>query len=301
MKEMKRFILTDLIIGLLKVLVSFICRSYAVLESALYDLENVLVMLFNNASKKDIKKGMGIVTALINFLVLLGSIALIYISFVSDIKKPSLFLILFVLLFIIVKYAVSCLLTNITYQKKKGVISIATSNSSIDFYNYGIILLAMLVSKFSKWVSVLKYADRVAVILIGGLVLLKALKNIVNSFKTMIGKNIDLTDEYKKEITDRSEIKALDNIDIKYFGGYRYVICDVAINETISMIDINTFMVTMSDYLLKVADVAIINMTNGTRKVKTVKRVKANAGNSRGRNSKTNTKKKNTKKTNKKR
>ena len=40
MKEMKRFILADLIIGLLKVLVSFICRSYAVLESALYDLEN---------------------------------------------------------------------------------------------------------------------------------------------------------------------------------------------------------------------------------------------------------------------
>ena len=63
------------------------------------------------------------------------------------------------------------------------------------------------------------------------------------------------------------------------------------------MIDINTFMVTLQDYLLKVADSIYIVMNN-----KQVKKGKINnARNSRSGNSKTNTKKKNTKKTNKKR
>ena len=300
MKEMNRFIITDLIIGLLKVLVSFICRSYTILISSLYDLEHIIIMIFSKVNKNN-NKLKGLLTSIISFLFILGTIGLTYICFTSSVKKPSVFIALFIILFILVKYAVSCFLTNINYSKKSGILSISSNNSNIDFYLYGVMLISMIVSKCSGWFNPLKYADKVGVILIGLVVVIKALKDIVSSFKCMENKELDITDDFKEEITKRKEIKSLDKIDIKYFGGYSYITCEVAINENISMLDINTFMVTFSDYILKLCDVAIIKMTNGTRKVKTIKRVRANARNSGSRNSKTSTKKKNTRKTNKKR
>ena len=64
------------------------------------------------------------------------------------------------------------------------------------------------------------------------------------------------------------------------------------------MIDLNTFMVTLQDYLLKISDVACVVMSN---KIGTKWEKINNARDSRSRNSQTNTKRKDSKKKNKKR
>lgn len=300
-KEVNKQLTVNFVIGLFKIIVSFICNSYTLIVSAIYDLEQIFILLFNKCSKENNSKGKSIITALINFIIVLGTMGFIYFSFISNIKVPSLFILLFVIIFVMIKYSVSTFMTNIAYTKKHGIIGISTCNSSIDFYNYGVIIIIMIIGKLSKWFKICKYADKVGVLLISGLVIYTALKNIYSSFKCMSDKNITIEDEIKDEIKNRKEVKALDDIKIKYSGGYSYVTCDIALADGLNLVDASTFMVTITDYLLKISDLVVINMTNATRKIKTVKRVKANAGNSRSRNSKTNTKKKNTKKANKKR
>lgn len=300
-KEVNKQLTVNFVIGLFKIIVSFICNSYTLIVSAIYDLEQIIILLFNKCSKENNSKGKSIITALINFIIVLGTMGFIYFSFISNIKVPSLFILLFVIIFVMIKYSISTFMTNIAYTKKHGIIGISTCNSSIDFYNYGVIIIIMIIGKLSKWFKICKYADKVGVLLISGLVIYTALKNIYSSFKCMSDKNITIEDEIKYEIKNRKEVKALDDIKIKYSGGYSYVTCDIALADGLNLVDVSTFMVTITDYLLKISDLVVINMTNATRKIKTVKRVKANAGNSRSRNSKTNTKKKNTKKANKKR
>ena len=148
----------------------------------------------------------------------------------------------------------------------------------------------------------MKYADRVGVVLIVLLVIYKAFRIIKNSFGYLEGE--ELKKVVEDEITSREEVKKIERILVNSFGGVRHITIDILLNERISMVDINTFVITLQDYLLKFGDVVDINMINGVEKKKSKPRVrslKQDARNSGSGNSKTNTKKKNTKKKNKKR
>ena len=62
-----------------------------------------------------------------------------------------------------------------------------------------------------------------------------------------------------------------------------------------SLVNTSSFLVTLNDYLLKISDVGLVNMTNGKKRAEKIAR------NSRSGNSTKSTKKKNTRKKNKKR
>ena len=98
-------------------------------------------------------------------------------------------------------------------------------------------------------------------------------------------------------------VSKVERLSLVNYGGIRYFKCNVVLSEGITMIDINSFVIMLQDYLLKVADVAKIDLIDPNSKPKHVKvrSLKEDARNSRSRNSKTNAKKKNSTKKNKKR
>lgn len=303
MKEVKTFIIADLIVLLIKVLGGLLTHSYALIASGVYDIALIIVSLVTIKVKEN-KKYKGIISSLLGLVVIILGIGIIFLSFVNKINRVSFFIILFILLSIIVRYIVSCFYTNISYQKKKGLLSYGKINSTFDFVGYGIILGVLVLSKISKWVGFLKYADRVGTIIVAGFAIYKGLVIIVNSFRYLEDKETTIDDKYKEEILKRNEVKKIDKLELESYGGIRKVTCDIELKDGISMIDVNTFIVTLQDYLLKLADVVKINLVDkkSTVKKKTkVRSLKQDARNSRSGNSKTNTKKKNTKQKNKKR
>ena len=296
MKEVKKFLIASLIVFILKVVGGLVCSSYTLLASSLFEFVILVLSLFCYKDKEN-KKYKAIISSLMGFIIILLGLGIIFTSFILDIEKTSLFVLLFIFVAVMVKYAVGCFTTNINYGKKKGLLYFGNVTSNLDFYNYGIVILSLILCKVSKWVEVLKYADRVGTIFVSLMIIIKGLKIIKNSFKYLSNEEVLVSDSFKEEITKRNEINKINDIKVYSFGGIRKLVLDVSIKETISMIEINTFMVTLQDYLLKVADSIYIVMNN-----KQVKKGKINnARNSRSGNSKTNTKKKNTKKTNKKR
>lgn len=303
MKEVRSFLIADLVVLIVKVLGGILTHSYALIASGIYDVILIMMSLVTIKLGKN-KKYKGIISSLIGLLVVILGLGVIFISAISEINRVSLFIILFLLISIIVRYVVSCFYTNISYQKKKGLLSYGKINSTLDFVIYGIILGSLVLSKLSKWVKILKYADIVATIVIAGMAIYKGIVIIINSIKYLEDKEITISDEYKEEITKRSEIKKLEKIELHNFGGIRKVQCNVMLKDGISMMDVNTFIVTLQDYLLKIADVAKINLVDKkvvTKKKEKVRSLKQDARNSRSGNGKTNTKKKNTKQKNKKR
>lgn len=302
MKEIKTFIITDLIIILVKILGGLLCKSYTIIASSIYDIALIIVTLATLKTKEN-NKIKGIISSFLGFIMILLGIGTIFLSFISEYKKTSFFIILFVLISMIIRYVVSCFYTNVSYQKKKGLLTLGRIASNVDFISYGIIIGALILSKLSKWIKIFKYADNLGVIILSLFVILKGIKVIVNSIKYLEDKETPLSDEYIKEITSREEVKKLDKLEVKAFGGIKKADCNIALKDGISMIDINTFVVTLQDYLLKIADVVKINFVNPkTTKVKPkVRSLKQDARNSRSGNSKTNAKKKNTQKKNKKR
>jgi len=303
MKDIKTFLIVDLIIFVLKVVGGLLTHSYTMVASGAYDLVliscTLMAMKGNTANKK-----LGIVTIIIGIVSILLAGGLITLAFLTDIKKTSLWVILFLVITLIMRYIVSCFYTNISYQKKKGLLSYGNILSNVDFYNYGVIILALILMKVSKWACFLKYAERIGVILISLLLIIKGIKLIRNSIQRLKDVQANINEEVLDEIKRRSEIKNLGKLEIQYYGGVRVAKCDVLLNDGINMVDVNSFVVTLQDYLLKIADAVRIFMidreVNTSRRAK-VRSLKQDARNSGSRNSKTSTKKKTTKKTNKKR
>lgn len=296
MNSIRKFIIADLIVFLAKIIGAFLCKSYTLLASSIYDLILVLISLFCAKNVKN-TKGKAIISSIFGLIIILNSIALVFTSFITKVLKPSLLMIIFLLIAIIARYIVTALSVSTNYSKKEGLLTYSNLNSNVDFFSYVVIIGSLILCKISKWIDILKYADRLGTIIIAVLIFIKGIKIIINSFNYMENKVKDLDEKYLEEINKRSEIKKVTSIIYNNYGGIRFVRLNVNMKENISMIDINTFMITLKDYLLKIAEIASVNMVKEVQ----VKKVSSNARNSRSGNSKTSTKKTNTKKKNKKR
>jgi divalent metal cation (Fe/Co/Zn/Cd) transporter len=301
MKKIKNFIIFDFIVLLLKVVGGIVTHSYTFLASGILDV--VLIISYLVICKKDNNKIKGILTSIYGLLIILSGLSIIFVGFITEIKRTSLFLIIFIILTLICRYLITCFYTNSSYQKKKGLLTHSYMISNYDFYSYGVIIVAMVLMKVSKWVDVLKYADRIGTILIAALIIIKGFKIIKNSFNYMEDLEEIIEKEYLLEIGKREEVKYVSRVDVFATGGLRAVECDITLRDGISLIDVNTFVVNLQDYLLKLGDVVTINLVEAKkmRKKPKVRSKKQDARNSRSGNSKKNTKKKNTKKKNKKR
>lgn len=302
MKQVRTFLIADVILLLVKVLGGVLTHSYTMIASGVYDVALIIVTLLTIHVKEN-NKIKGIISSFVGFIFVILGIGTIFLSFLTGYHKQSFFILLFILLSLICRYAVSCFYTNVSYQKKKGLLTLGSVPSNVDFISYGIILGAFILNKLSKWFAICKYADHLGVILLSLFVIIKGVKVIINSIQYLEDKEKPLSDAFKEEITKRDEVKKLERLELLSFGGIKKVNCHLLLKDGISMVDVNTFVVTLQDYLLKIADVVKITLIDGKpAKVKTkVRSLKQDARNSRSGNSKTNVKKKDTKKKNKKR
>lgn len=303
MKEVKVFTISNLLISILKMLGGFLGNSFTMVASGLYDLELWIssLFLFFNKKSNTIK---GIITSLWGLIILLLGLGIIFISEVLPIKVVSFWIMLFLVISVLIRYFVPCFYTNINYRKKKGVLSQGIINSSVDFYNYGIIFVTLVLSKLSGYFDILKYVDRLGTILVSILIVIRGIKIIRNSFK-VLENNItdDMNEQVKEEINKRDEVDAVKNIKLSNYGGLIKVDCSLRLKNNVSLLDLNTFVITLQDYLLKIfkGNVVQINLVDNVKKKVKVRSMKQDARNSRGRNSKANVKKKNSKQKNKKR
>ncbi len=305
MKEVKSFIIALLIVVLLKVVGGILTHSYTLVMSGLLEVL-LLIIGLSTIGKKNNRKRKAMLSSVYGFIMILAVISLLFAVSFIDINKVSLFVIIFILLTMVIKYMIGCYYTNLSYRKKEGILSYGNMNSNMDFIIVGIVLVSMILTKISKWVSILKYADIVGALIVGLIIIYKGIVIIKNSFKYLDEKNEEHEIEaYVKEIEKRTEVKKVSRLEINHTGGFRYIVCNISLNNGVSVMDVNTFVITLQDYLLKIGDVVKIKLVDYQKPKKNVKpkvrSKKQDARNSRSGNSKTNTKKKNTSKKNKKR
>lgn len=301
MQKIKKFLITDIIIFLIKIIGGLLTNSFTIIASSIYDLLLIFILL-TASKKKENSTIKSIFTSLLAFLFILLSIGFSYYVLTNNPKKPSFFLIIFVIIALLTRYAVNCFATNSAYNQKKGLLSLAQISSNIDFYNYGVILGSLILAKLSFLLNILKYSDYLGTVLIVLIIIYKCLKIIVNSFSNLEEKSQISLLEVEKEILKRDEAKKIINLEVNSFGGFRHLYLEFEMKENLSIMDLNTFIVTLQDYLLKYSEIVSITMTNGIIKKKVkVRSKKQDARNSGSRNSKTNSQSKNSKKKNKKR
>jgi hypothetical protein len=290
MKDIKGIFIGNVIILLISVLGAIFLKSNILVASSLFQLV-VVIKLLISAKKKE-SKVFSILTSAIGLLEVIASLYVIYFTYLGYYSKESFLLILVVLLNIIIRYAVLTFYTTSAYQKRLGLISISYLNSNMDFIINGIIIATLVLTKCSKFLNFLSYGDLIGVGAISLVTIYYGLKLIVNSFNQ---KELEVSESFIEEIDKRQEVKKIDSISVFKIGGVRKLYLNVQLTDGMSLVNTSSFLVTLNDYLLKISDVGLVNMTNGKKRAEKVAR------NSRSGNSTKSTKKKNTRKKNKKR
>lgn len=290
MKDIKGIFIGNVIILLISVLGAVLLKSNILVSSSLFQLAVVIKLLIS--VKKKESKVFSILTSAIGLLEVIASIYVIYFTYLGCYTKESFLLILIVLLNIIIRYAVLTFYTTSAYQKRLGLISISYLNSNMDFIINGIIIATLVLTKCSKFFKVLSYSDLIGVGVISLITIYYGLKLIVNSFNQ---KEIEVSESFIEEIDKRQEVKKIDSISVFKIGGVRKLYLNVQLTDGMSLVNTSSFLVTLNDYLLKISDVGLVNMTNGKKRAEKIAR------NSRSGNGTKSTKKKNTRKKNKKR
>ena len=313
MKYIRSFLITDLVIMLLKILGGYVCDSNALIFSSVYEFIIMIYLLFS-LSKKENNNIKSIITLLISIVFICISSYRLFISsriLYTSIKAglgtevfniPSLWIILFVILLLIIRYIVQCVVTTKSFNKRNGILSVSNIKSNYDFYILGIVLLSVILTHLGK-IKVLHFlivSSIIGEILVLLFILVKSIKLLINSIKSF-NNNFVVSDGYYNEINRRKEVRKLNSIKIYNFGGIRTSKVSIEVNN-VSMIDINSFVLTLQDYMLKISDVTEIWLGNGNNIISNaMQRRVNNAGNSGSRNSSSNSKGKNNRKKNKKR
>lgn len=301
--EVKKVNRVLFIVVLLKILGGLLTHSYTMMASCLLDLLLIIISKIGMIKGED-SKGKRVLTVLFALIMIMSAVSMVTYSIMNHLGKISAWIILFAIVTMIVKYMANCYYTNVSYKRKSGMLSYGNINSSLDFITFAMFIVVMIISKCSRWLDILKYVDQLGTILIGGYIIYRGILIIVHSIKKNDEDKINqILEGYKVEIQARKEIKKVERLSLVNYGGIRYFKCNVVLSEGITMIDINSFVIMLQDYLLKVADVAKIDLIDPNVKPKHVKvrSLKEDARNSRSRNGKTNSKKKNSTKKNKKR
>lgn len=303
MEDVKKINRVLFIVALIKILGGLLCHSYSMIASCVLDLLLIVVSKVAMIKGED-SKNKRIITTLIGLIIILSAVIMMVFSIKYSLGRVSAWIILFALITMLVKYMINCFYTNINYRKKNGLLSFGTINSTLDFVAVAVFIVTMILSKLSKWVGIFKYADCIGTLLISAYMVYKGVNIIINSSKrNSEDKTNEIVEKCKNEIVARKEIKKVERLFLLNYGGLKYYRCGIVLAEGISMIDANTFVVTLQDYLLKFADAVKIDLIDSNVKPKHVKvrSLKEDARNSRSRNGKTNSKKKNSTKKNKKR
>ncbi|MGN0966477.1 MAG: hypothetical protein ACI4OP_02650 [Candidatus Coprovivens sp.] len=302
--EVRKYLITALIIFVIKVLFGILLSSNTMLASSILEVMYVVFNLVGN-TKKENKKYKGIISSLISIIFIIISIGVVYYSFIGGLNKPSWLLILICIVLLFVRYMVVCIGIIKTYNSKKGLLIYGNMTSNMDFIILGIILGSLVICKLSGLLSILKYGDIVGTIIVSLITIYYGLRVIVNSIKYMEDKEYHIA-LLEDEITKQKEVKKINSIKYLGFGGIRRTEVNIELNNGINMTDLSGFALSLQDYVLKSGEIAQVNLIDSSKVFNKVNKPhvrskKEDARNSRSRNSKTNSKKKNTKKTNKKR
>ncbi len=297
-KDYNSYLLVELIIIVLKVFAGVFGHSMALLCTILYDVVGIITTYIAINCKEETTKGRMIGTAFYSFIVCLLALALIFISFKSKIFKPSLLILIFLLLCLVLGYVVTIYNTNRNYNKKEGLLGLSSRNSNINLILYIVVLASIILSKLRGLWGFFKYSDRIGVVIICLFTIYYGLRILLRSFRKLEDKVEEkVSQKITEEVNKCKEVKNITKIEILSNGGIRRINVDLKLQPSLAQVDLITFIVTLQDYLLKYSDLVTVNLVKHASR----SGAKKSAGNSRGSNSKKSTKKKSTKKKNKKR
>lgn len=225
--------ITNTFLSTLKIIIGLFCHSSALLADGVHSFSDLLTDFFaiigNIMAKKpaDEKHPYGhgkieyLTSIAIGFIILILGFSIVHHSMYSTIIMSSILVSLISVITILVKYILSEYIINRGKKYKNNILIASGKESRADVISSLVVLASAILSIYSKYFAVLKYADKVAGIIVGILIIKTGYLILKENISIVIGEQeIDSEDyiQIKQILLKNKRVKTIDQLIILKYG-----------------------------------------------------------------------------------
>ena len=253
-KVMLKSLLTNIFLSIFKIIFGLLGKSGALIADGIHSFSDMLTDIFasigNTLSKKpaDPEHPFGHGNA--EYLTCLGIgliVGIMGIKIINEgITKPSnipnIYTSIISILTIIIKLILSSYILKKGKEYYSNILISSGKESLSDVISSLVVFLSVLLSKLSDINPIFKYSDKVAMIIVGILVLKISFEILKENISNLLGKQI-LNKKYKnkikKIINNHLEIKNIDSLIILKYGPFKKIDCEVSMDEKMTLKEVH--------------------------------------------------------------
>ena len=247
---MIKSLFTNIFLSIFKIIFGFLGKSGALIADGIHSLSDMLTDIFasigNTISKKpaDSEHPFGHGNA--EYLTCLGIgliVGIMGIKIINEgITKPSnipnIYTSLISLITIIIKLILSSYILKKGKQYYSNILISSGKESLSDVISSLVVFLSVLLSKLTNINPIFKYSDKIAMIIVGILVLKISFEILKENISNLLGKQIlnkNYKNKIKKIISNHKEIKNIDTLIILKYGPFKKIDCEVSMDEKMTL------------------------------------------------------------------
>lgn len=250
---LKSFV-TNISLSVVKIISGLIGASGALVADGLHSLSDTITDVFAIAGHKlsskpaDDKHPLGhgkieyLTCLVIGVIVMAMGITIIYEAIYGEREIPSIYVSLVTLIVILAKLILS---KYILYKGKKynsNILIASGSESFSDVISSAIVLVSILIAQLGKINPLFIYADTVAMIIVGILVIRIAYNILRENISNLVGEQVtdsQYLGEVSKLIFSFKDVCSIDSLIILKYGPVYHINCEVSMDENRKLKDVH--------------------------------------------------------------
>lgn len=244
---MRSFII-NISLSVIKIISGLLGNSGALIADGVHSLSDTITDVFAIAGHKlstkpaDEKHPFGhgrieYITCLgIGLIVMIMGISIIYEALTSKQEVPSIFVAIIGLMVIIVKLLLAKYILKKGSDYNSNILMASGKESLSDVISSVVVLVSILIAQLSKYNQIFIYADTVAMLLVGILILRIAYTIFRENFSGLLGEQVtdlDYVNKVKEIIKTEDNVREIDTLIILKYGPFYHINCEVSMNEDI--------------------------------------------------------------------
>lgn len=250
-KVMTVSFITNLFLSVIKILFGYVLKTSALVADGVHSMSDLTTDLVAIIGSKIARKpadkehpfGHGkieyITSLLISILILFLGFKIIFNGVNSEISKPNIYMTFVCLFTIVSKYILSSYILRKGYKYNDSILIASGKESKTDVLSSIVVLVSGILMYFSKYISILKYSDLVATIIVGIFIVKIGFNILKENLSSIIGEqetDKSYINKIKKIILSNENIITVDEIVLLKYGYCYKLIGEVSMNKDLSLI-----------------------------------------------------------------
>lgn len=251
-KVMSVSFITNFALSLLKIVIGWIGKSGALVADGIHSFSDlttdIVAIVGNRLARKpaDLKHPYGhgkseyVTSMIIGSVVLLLGLGIISSSTNRTIVIPSLIVIIVSLFTIVAKFLLAYYLIHCGKKYQNTILIASGKESSADVISSIVVLVSSILMQFSSTISILKYADILASIIVGIFVVHTGFEILKENISIILGEQ-ETNQTYRQSFIDfilkEPEIKSVDHFYLLKYGPYYTLDMEISMDGRMTLED----------------------------------------------------------------